>query len=157
MGFVLLIDYLVPFGFSHHKNWSLAVVGPAGNKQKICWHSSVVKFVWARDDTRAHVRVHLMKAALGRMHVSLQHIVFSVCSREIMRGGGLSLMCKFSINNSRLVSPKRPSWREAMFTAPASTFLSPVSIPYQDHYLCSTEMKYSHFQCPSSYSLCWWP
>lgn len=80
-----------------------------------------------------------------------KHILFSACSREIIRGRKLSLMCKFTINNSSPVSPKRPSWR--VFAAPAFQ-LTPISLPLpprihpsQHHYLWSTVMKHSHFQC----------
>lgn len=64
-------------------------------------------------------------------------------------------MCKFTINNSSLVSPKRPPWRTFAALASslclalsASPSLPPPRIHLSwHHYLWGAVMKDSHFQC----------
>lgn len=124
----------LPVDLSHHKDQNLVILRRAGNKQNIGWHFPVVKRLKAHNDTWMSVTIshvcRLPNAVCPIVHMSSRHILFSACSSEIIRGRKLSLMCKFTINNSSLVSPKRPSW--GVFAAPASSLhlcLSP-SLPY---------------------------
>ncbi len=109
----------LPVGLSNHEDRNLAILTQAGNKQNICWHFPAVNQLKAHSGTgtlcsslpiyHMHARCRLTNAAFPTIRMSSQHVMFPAFSRGIIRGRKVSLMCKFTINNSSLVSPKRPS------------------------------------------------
>lgn len=104
MGFVWLHVFAVvnrqpselPVGSRNHDNQILAFFSQPWNTQYNCWHFPVVK-QWHRTQD------------FPTVHFGSEHIVFSACSREILRGWKVWLMCKYTINNASRIWPNRLS------------------------------------------------